>query len=124
MKKMNLIKFIGKILVNTLGIMLTAAILPGIDIDDPFNAVLAALLLAVLNVTLKPILIILTIPFTIFTFGLFLLVINAFIILIAAKLIAGFSVDGFWWALLFSIVMTIINSILESLLSPKSGKLH
>ena len=113
-------RFIGKILINTLAIILTAEILPGIDIQDPFRAALVALLLAVLNVTLKPVLIILTIPFTILTFGLFLLVVNALIILLAAELISGFTVDGFWWALLFSIVMALINSVLEKLLSPKS----
>jgi len=113
-------KFLGKILVNTLAIVLAAEILPGIDIEGLYKAVLVALLLAVLNVTLKPLLIILTIPFTIVTFGLFLLAINAFIIMLAGYLIPGFYVDGFWYALLFSIVMAIINSILEKLLSPKS----
>ncbi len=108
-------KFIGKLLVNTLAIVLTAELLPGIHVDDPLNALLVALLLAVLNVTLKPLLIILTIPFTIFTFGLFLLVINALMILFTEWLIEGFTVDGFWWALLFSIILTIINSILEQL---------
>lgn len=113
-----MIKFIGKILINTLAIILAAELLPGIDVQDPFRAVLVALLLAVMNVTVKPVLIILTIPITILTFGLFLLVINAIIILLAAKLISGFSVEGFWWALLFSIVMALINSVMEKLLSP------
>jgi len=113
-------KFIGRILINTLAIILTAEILPGIDIEDPFRALLVALLLAVLNATLKPVLIILTIPFTIVTFGFFLLVINALIIMITSMLIEGFVVEGFWWALLFSIVMAVINSVLEKLLSPKT----
>ena len=118
-------RFIGKILINTVAILLTAEILPGIDVQGgPFKAVLIALLLAVLNVTIKPLLIILTIPFTIFTFGLFLLVINAIIIMIAGKLVPGFVVEGFWWALLFSIVMALINSLLENLLSPKSERVE
>ena len=108
-------RFIGKLLLNTLAIVLTASILPGIHVDDPFRAFLVALLLAVLNVTIKPLLIIFTIPITIFTFGFFLLVINAMMILLAELLISGFTVDGFWWALIFSIILTIINGLLEML---------
>jgi len=115
-------KFIGKILINTLAIVLTAEILPGIHVEDPLRAALVAVLLAVLNVTLKPLLILLTIPITILTLGLFLLVINALMILLASHLINGFQVDGFWWALLFSIVMAIINSVLENLVAPKSRR--
>ena len=78
-------------------------------------ALILALVLALLNALVKPLLIFLTFPVTIITLGLFLFVINALIILLAAKLVPGFKVDGFWWALLFSIVMTIINSILISI---------
>ena len=115
-------RFIGKILLNTLAIVLTAEILPGIDVEDPIRAALVALLLAIFNVTLKPVLIILTIPITIFTLGLFLLAINALMILFASHLINGFTVDGFWWALLFSIVMAIINTVLENLVNPRSHR--
>lgn len=111
-------RFIGKLLINTVAIILAAYILPGIDVTDPLNAFLVAALLAILNVTVKPLLIILTIPITLFTLGLFLLAINAIIILIAGKIVPGFTVDGFWWALLFSIVMSIINSALEYLINP------
>jgi putative membrane protein len=62
---------------------------------------------------LKPILILLTIPITILTLGLFLLVINGFIILIATHIVKGFVVDGFWWAVLFSIILTIVTWLLE-----------
>jgi putative membrane protein len=63
-----------------------------------------------LNLFVKPILIILTLPITIFTFGLFLFVINALIILLAAKFVNGFRVDGFWWALLFSLLLSVLTS--------------
>lgn len=106
-------KFLGKLLINTLAIILAAYVLPGIDVEDSWRAFLVAALLAVLNVTVKPLLIIFTIPITILTLGLFLLVINAVIILIAGSIIPGFTVTGFWWALLFSIVMSVINSVLE-----------
>lgn len=115
-------KFLGKLLVNTLAIILAAYVLPGIDVPDPWRAFLVAVLLAVLNVTLKPLLIILTIPITILTLGLFLLAINAIIILVAGELIPGFKVDSFWWALLFSIVMSLINSVLEYFIKPDVRK--
>ena len=87
--------------------------LPGIHINSFWTAVVLALVLAILNTIIKPILIILTLPLTILTFGLFLFVINAVIILLASEFIRGFSVDGFWWALLFSLLLSIISSILR-----------
>ncbi len=113
-------KFIGKLLINTLAIILAAYLLPGIHVHDPLTAFLVAALLALLNVTLKPLLIILTIPITILTLGLFLLVINALIILLAGNIVPGFEVSGFWTALLFSIVVSLINSILEYFIAPNS----
>lgn len=76
------------------------------------TAVVLALVLAVLNFLLKPILIILTLPITILTFGLFLFVINAIIVLVAGEFVHGFSVDGFGWALLFSLLLSLLTSIL------------
>lgn len=104
--------FIIRLIISALAVMLTAWLLPGIHVDGFLTALVVALVLAILNIILKPILIILTIPITIFTFGLFLLVINALIILLAGNLIRGFYVDGFWWAFLFSIILTIISSLL------------
>ncbi|HNS45795.1 MAG TPA: phage holin family protein, partial [Bacteroidales bacterium] len=83
--------------------------------DTIWTAILVAVVLALLNFFLKPLFIILTIPFTILTLGLFLLVINAVIILIADHLIgARFEVDGFWWALLFSLIISAINSLINT----------
>lgn len=79
------------------------------------SALIVAAVLALLNAVLKPLLVILTIPVTVFTFGLFLLVINALIILTADWMLADFTVNGFWWALLFSIILSIITSIFEGL---------
>ena len=107
--------FLIRLLVSALAAMLTAYLLPGVKIDNFITALILALVLAVLNVLVKPVLIILTLPVTIVTLGLFLLVINAIIILFAAKLVSGFRVEGFWWALLFSIVMTVINSFMHGL---------
>jgi putative membrane protein len=108
--------FIIKLFLNAIAVVLTAYILPGVHLQNFGYAVLLAALLSVLNVSLKPLLVVLTIPATIFSLGLFLLVINAFIILTADWIIAdGFNVDGFWWALAFSLVLSFINSIFERL---------
>ncbi|MFO7824796.1 MAG: phage holin family protein [Cyclobacterium sp.] len=93
-------------------VIFTAYLLPGIVVDDWITGVIIAALLALLNITIKPILIFLTIPITIVTLGLFLLVINALLVLIAASIVSGFTVDNFWWALLFSLVLSLVNSIL------------
>lgn len=108
--------FIPRLLVTALAVLLGSYILPGIHVDSAWTALLVALVLAFLNVFLKPVMVILTIPFTIFTFGLFLLVINALIVLIAGHWVNGFIVDGFWWALLFSILLATISSLLERII--------
>ena len=87
-------------------------LLEGIKFDTFWTAIIVAIVLAVLNAIIKPILILLTLPITLFTFGLFLFVINALIILLAEKLVDGFFVDGFWWALLFSLLLSLLTSLL------------
>ncbi|MBL7902284.1 MAG: phage holin family protein [Bacteroidia bacterium] len=109
-------QFLIKILVSALAIYLVALIMPHVQIDDQLTVLLVALVLAFLDAIVKPLLTILTIPITIFTFGFFLLAINAFIILIATRLVPGFHVDGFWWALLFSLILSITNGFLNSAL--------
>jgi putative membrane protein len=89
-----------------------SAVLSGIHIDTFWTALLLAVVLAILNALLKPILIILTLPITILTLGLFLFVINAGIVLLTARFVDGFRVDGFGWALLFSLLLSILTSIL------------
>jgi putative membrane protein len=105
--------FILKLLLTGAAAMLTAYILPGVTIDSFVTALILALVLAVLNAVVRPILVLLTIPITILTLGLFLLVINALIILLADSLLAGFDTSGFITALLFSLVLSIITAILD-----------
>lgn len=93
-----------------------AYLLSGVAVDGYIGALIVALVLAILNVLVKPILVIFTLPATILTLGLFLLVINAVIILLADKLVDGFAVANFWWAILFSILLSILQSILHPLL--------
>lgn len=107
--------FLMRLIITALAATLTAYLLPGVQIKDFITAILLALVLALLNMLVKPILVILTLPATVFTLGLFLLVINAVIILLASSIVTGFKVDGFWWALLFSIVLTVITGIMNSL---------
>lgn len=107
--------FLVKLLLSSLAVILTSYLLPGVYVDSFLAALIVALLLSLLNVTIKPLLILLTIPLTVFTLGLFLLVINALMIMIADSFVTGFYVEGFWWALLFSLILSLINSLLADL---------
>jgi putative membrane protein len=107
--------FIPKLLLTSVAILIAGYFLPGIHVDSFWTALLVALVISFLNVFLKPLMVLLTIPFTVITFGLFLLVINALIIMIASAWVTNFKVDGFWWAMLFSIILSLISSLLENL---------
>lgn len=125
-------KFIVKLLVSTFAVLITAYFLSGVTIgNNQFyvgeskelnhftTALMVAIVLAFLNTIVKPILTLLSLPITFFTLGLFLLAINAFIILFANKLVDGFSVNGFWTALWFSLILSVVNSILDSIFGNK-----
>ncbi len=114
--------FLTKILLSSLAVIIASYILPGIYVDSFVVAIVIAVLLSLLNVTVKPLLIIFTIPLTILSLGLFLLVINAVIILLAGSIVPGFEVDGFWWALLFSLVLSLTNSLLSDLSKKEDQK--
>ncbi|MEJ2112238.1 MAG: phage holin family protein [Flavobacteriaceae bacterium] len=109
-------KLIIRLLLNALAVVILSKILTGVHVDSYVTAIVVAVVLALLNLVVKPILVIFTLPATILTLGLFLFVINALIILLADKLVDGFSVANFWIALLFSILLTILESILHTLL--------
>lgn len=111
-KSKDLLGILLQLVVAGLAIIFTAYLLPGISVDDFLTGTIIAALLALLNLTIKPVLIFLTIPITLITLGLFLLVINAFLVIIASLIIPGFTVDSFWWALLFSLILSLVNSIL------------
>ena len=108
-------KFLAQLIISALAILVSTAILPGVKIDSVLTGILVAAVLSLLNILVKPILIILTIPITLVTLGLFLLVINALMIMLAGKLVPGFFVSGFWAALFFSIILSIITSIFNQL---------
>jgi len=102
-------------LVSAFAILVTAYLLPGVVVGNFTTALVVALVLGIINAFIKPILLILTLPINILTLGLFTFVINALIIILTADLVPGFKVNGFWWALLFSVVLSIINSFLHQL---------
>jgi len=108
--------FLLKLVLSAVAVIVLAKILPGIGVDSYISALVVAVALAILNSIVKPILIVLTLPVTIVTLGLFLLVINAAIVLLADYFIAGFSVNGWFWALIFSVLLSIFQSILYSIL--------
>lgn len=108
--------FLLRLLLSALAVLLLANILPGVTVDSYGIAVLVAVVLSLLNLIVKPLLIILTLPVTLITLGLFLLVINAVIILLASKLVTGFWVDGFWTALLFSLLLSLLQAVLFTFL--------
>lgn len=108
-----------KILLTALAVIVLANILPGVSVNGYLSAIIVALVISLLNMFVRPLLIFFTLPATIVTFGLFLFVINAIIILLANKLVVGFTVNGFWTALFFSILLSIFRSALFSLLKEK-----
>jgi putative membrane protein len=111
-EKITTMKFIMRIIFTSIVAFGLSYVLSGVRIDSFWAAIILAIVLAILNAIVKPLLIFFTLPLTIVTLGLFLFVINALIILLADKLVDGFHVDGFWWALLFSLLLSIVTSIL------------
>ncbi len=91
------------------------------DKPDFVLSLMLAIVLSFLNTFLKPLLVLFTIPLTVFTFGIFLLFINAIIIYIATLIVPGFEIDSLWWAILFSFILSIITSVLERILGTRDN---
>ncbi len=112
-------KTIFKILLTAVAVLILAYVLPGVAVASYWSAIIVAAVLALLRLVVKPVLVVLTFPITVVTLGLFLLVINAFIIIMADYFIDGFTVKNFWWALIFSILLSFLQSVLHSILKDK-----
>jgi putative membrane protein len=110
-----MLSFIVKWVLSAIAVLIAAYILPGVSVESFWAALLVAVILSIFNAILRPILVILTIPVTILTLGLFLLVINAVIVLLTDAMIGDFYVSGFWWALLFSLVISILGAIFDNI---------
>lgn len=110
-------RWIIDLLVTALIVLLLSRFLPGVSVDGYGASIVVVIVLSLLNIFVKPILKIISIPITIATLGLFLFVINALIVWMCSGLVSGFHIEGFWSALLFSLVLSIIQSIVGGLLS-------
>ncbi|MGB3291001.1 MAG: phage holin family protein [Burkholderiaceae bacterium] len=103
-------------ILNAVALLIVAYILPGITVASFGSALVAALVLGLLNTLVKPVLILLTLPITIVTLGLFLLVLNALVFWFAGSVLKGFQVGGFWWALLGAFIYSVVSGLLSRLL--------
>jgi len=101
---------------SAISILIASYLIPGVKVAGVWSALILALVLGFLNILIKPLLVLLTLPINILTLGLFTLVINALIVMLASSIVKGFEVGGFINALLFSIVLTIIQSLFEMLI--------
>jgi len=104
-----------KWLLMATSVMIAAYLIPGVTINSFFSALFVALFLGIINILIRPVLILITLPINILTLGLFTFVINAILVLLASSVIKGFEVGGFWTAMFFSIVLSIVNYILNGL---------
>ena len=106
--------FIGKTIVTALSVLVAAFFLSGVTVHNPITALWVAIVLGLLNNFIKPLLVLLTIPISIFTFGLFLLFINVLIVKWTSQIVTGFWVRDWWSALLFSFIVSMVTSILNA----------
>jgi putative membrane protein len=106
-----------RILITAALVMLISNFLPGVTVESYLQSIYVAIILGLLNLFIKPIIILFTLPVTILTLGLFLLVINAFIVLLCSNIVGGFHVESFWTALFFSIILSIFQSVVYKLTS-------
>lgn len=114
--------FLTRLLLTTIAALIASYLLSGVQIDSIVTAFMVSIVLGLLNAFIKPILVILTLPITVLTLGIFLLVINILMVKWAATLVPGFEVDGWWSALLFSLIVSVVNSLLEALVGSNKNK--
>jgi len=107
-----------RLLINAVVILIVSKIVPGFDVANIYTAIWVALILGIVNVTLKPIFIILTFPINVVTFGLFTFVINAFLLLFVSSFIKGFYITNFWAALVGALVISLIHFITNKVAQP------
>ena len=104
-------------ILNAVALLIVAYILPGIAVSSFGSALIAALVLGLLNTLVKPVLVLLSLPITIVTLGLFLLILNGLLFWFAGSVLTGFTVNGFWWAMLGALIYSIVSGLLTGLLA-------
>jgi putative membrane protein len=112
-------RFILRLVVNAVAVFLAANLVPGIHVNTPGTALLAGLILGFVNALIKPVLFVLTLPFTILTLGLFIFVVNAVCLALVAWLVPGFTISGFGAALLGAIVISLVSWILHAIVNER-----
>lgn len=116
--------FLIRVLLNAVALLVAAWLVPGIQISGPAAAILAGLLLGIVNALVRPVLLLLTLPFTLLTLGLFIFVVNAICFALTAALVPGFRISGFMAALLGSIVVSIVSWVLNALVADSNERRH
>ena len=111
-------------LISTISIIVTAYLIGGIHVTGFFSAFFAAAILGILNAFFRPVILILTLPINVLSLGLFTFVINALLLMMVSGVIAGFTVDGFWWALLGSLLISLVSWLLTSLINERGHVQH
>ncbi len=112
-------QIIISLIVSALAVLISAYILPGVKVDGFFTALVVAVVLSIVNTVIKPLVLLLTLPINILTLGLFTFIINALMILLVTAIVPGFQVDGILWAIVFSIVLSLVGGALNMLASNK-----
>lgn len=112
-------KFLIKWFINIIALLVVIHVVAGVSIDNIQTVFIAALILGLLNSILRPFIVVLTLPLTIFTFGFFTLIINAYLFYLAARFVKGFIVAGFWNAFWAALLFSIISSLLSFMFTPK-----
>jgi putative membrane protein len=108
-----------RVLLSGLAVFVTSYLLPGVIVSNFLTAVVVGIVLGIINAFVKPVLVILTLPITLVTLGLFYFILNALLILFVAQIVPGFVVESFWWALAFGLVMSIVSWFFNSLTGNK-----
>jgi putative membrane protein len=111
--------FLIRLLANTLAILAAAYMLPGIDVSGGLSLLAAALVLALINAFVRPVLLFLTLPFTLVTLGLFIFLLNAFCLWLTSQLVKGFEVHGFWTAVFGALIISVVSWAVTALLSDR-----
>ncbi|HAR96170.1 MAG TPA: hypothetical protein DCR97_09440 [Deltaproteobacteria bacterium] len=104
-------------IITTIAIIVSAYLLSGVKISNIGAAIVAAAVLGLINAILRPVLVLLTLPLTILSLGLFIFILNAILVLLASAIVPGFEVRNFWWALLFSLLFSIISTLIHGVIS-------
>jgi putative membrane protein len=108
-------RFLARLVLNGVAIVIAAYVLPGLHVSGPFAALVAGAILGFVNAIVRPVLFFLTLPLTLITLGLFIFVLNALCLGLTAALVPGFDIDGFWWALLGALLVSVVSWILNGI---------